>query len=97
MKHPHVVALLVLTVALGLALTGCGVPQDKHDKIVVDLELAQNHHKAVQAELTQVKRALGASRSNLIKANDKIEALNKRVKALEKQLAGPKKRAAKPE
>lgn len=89
---------LVLIVALTLTMSaiGCGVSKSDHEKIVKELEKANQEKAALSDQINQLKAENESVAQNVSKIESDLNALQQENEDLKTKLAAASKRVAKP-
>lgn len=93
MRYKTFLAALIVS-AVALSLIGCGVPKTEHEKVVKQLEQANQEKTALSSELDKMKSEKEALSKQVAGLQNKINTLQKENRELKAKLA-PKKPAAK--
>lgn len=91
----HKLFLTALIFSLGLSLIACGVPKEEHEKVVKELQQANQEKTTLGEQLDQVKKEKDSLTQKASQLQAEVSKLQKENVELKAKLA-PKKPAQKP-
>ena len=93
MRHKLFFAALIL--GLGLSLSACGVPKEEHEKVVKELQQANDEKTTLREQMDQMKKENDSLSRKVAQLEGEIGKLKKENDELKAKLAPKKKGATK--
>jgi peptidoglycan hydrolase CwlO-like protein len=93
-KMKHKLFLTALILGLGLSLMACGVPKEEHEKVVKELQQANQDKTTLTEQMDQMKKEKDSLSQKVASLEAEIGKLKKENEELKAKLA-PKKPAPK--
>ncbi len=88
--------VIIVAITLTMSAIGCGVPKADHEKIVKELEKANQEKTALTDQINQLKAENESVAQNVSKLESDLNALQQENEDLKTKLAAALKRTPKP-